>query len=125
MIDNLIDFIAIIFGVFLTFLHSFIIGLYMPYLNFYINIILLFVYIFSSIRGNKKLFYFVSFLFVFIIWIPFYYHDSRFGFGYLYSKSFFKEMKEGWIYLLSASLITIFGLFLIEFNFKNLFARKH
>lgn len=125
MIDNLIDFIAIIFGVFLTFLHSFIIGLYMPYLNFYINIILLFVYIFSFIRGNKKLFYFVSFLFVFIIWIPFYYHDSRFGFGYLYSKSFFKEMKEGWIYLLSASLITIFGLFLIEFNFKNLFARKH
>lgn len=125
MIDNLIDFIAIIFGVFLTFLHSFIIGLYMPYLNFYINIILLFVYIFSSIRGNKKLFYFVSFLFIFIIWIPFYYHDSRFGFGYLYSKSFFKEMKEGWIYLLSASLITIFGLFLIEFNFKNLFARKH
>ncbi|WP_336033535.1 hypothetical protein [Acinetobacter bereziniae] len=125
MIDNLIDFIAIIFGVFLTFLHSFIIGLYMPYLNFYINIILLFVYIFSFIRENKKLFYFVSFLFVFIIWIPFYYHDSRFGFGYLYSKSFFKEMKEGWIYLLSASLITIFGLFLIEFNFKNLFARKH
>ncbi|MBJ8442768.1 hypothetical protein [Acinetobacter bereziniae] len=125
MIDNLIDFIAIIFGVFLTFLHSFIIGLYMPYLNFYINIILLFVYIFSSIRGNKKLFYFVSFLFVFIIWIPFCYHDSRFGFGYLYSKIFFKEMKEGWIYLLSASLITIFGLFLIEFNFKNLFARKH
>ncbi|MCV2443958.1 hypothetical protein [Acinetobacter bereziniae] len=125
MIDNLIDFIAIVFGVFLTFLHSFIIGLYMPYLNFYINIILLFVYIFSSIRGNKKLFYFVSFLFVFIIWIPFYYHDSRFGFGYLYSKSFFKEMKEGWIYLLPASLITIWGLFLIEFNFKNLFARKH
>ncbi len=61
MIDNLIDFIAIIFGVFLAFLHSFIIGLYMPYLNFYINIILLFVYILSSIRGNKKLF--ILFLF--------------------------------------------------------------
>ncbi|MFW2096209.1 hypothetical protein ACG9ZL_08225 [Acinetobacter sp. ULE_I057] len=125
MINNLMDFIAIIFGIFLTFLHSLIIGLYMPYLNFYINIILLFFYLCASKKENKKLFYSISFLFVFIIWIPVYYHDSSFGFGYLYSKSFFKEMKDGWIYLLPASLITIFGLFLIEFNFKNLFDRKH
>ncbi|WP_287906388.1 hypothetical protein [Acinetobacter sp.] len=125
MINNLMDFIAIIFGVFLTFLHSLIIGLYMPYLNFYINVILLIFYLYASKKENKKLFYFISFSFIFIIWIPVYYHDGRLGFGYLYSKSFFKEMKDGWIYLLLASLITIFGLFLIEFNFKNLFDKKY
>jgi len=123
MVNKFFDLVAVFFGIILILFHSIIMGLYMPYLNFFINIILITVFLYASAKEHKILLYLISFILMFLIWVPVYYSGGDFGFGYLYSKSFFLEMQEAWVYLLPTSFITLVGIFLIKFNFENFFVK--
>lgn len=101
-------------GVVLSLAYSMLMGMYMPYINFLISLILMIGYIYSCVKNKIKSIWLIIFIFIILIWVPISY-DEGIGIGYMYSKGLFGEIKKMWLYLVPVSVLTLLGLSAIHF----------
>jgi hypothetical protein len=117
-----IVFLAVfVLGTVISFFYSTILNLYNPYVECYLLFILYFLIIYFSVKKKDTAlrFLFVVFL-IFSIFVPIYYDDHGFGFGYQFG-SIWRGIKEvGFIYGTVISAITLLGLVLVEISVKSM-----
>ena len=117
-----IVFLAVfVLGTVISFFYSTMLNLYNPYVECYLLFILYFFIIYFSVKKKDTAvrFLFVVFL-IFSIFVPIYYDDHGFGFGYRFG-SIWRGIKEvGFIYGTIISAITLLGLVLVEISVKSM-----